>query len=356
MFNKKYMLFLIATVLTLTFLLFSCTSSMTKPVNLQKAAVSVKVDTTLGMQRLGIPKINSFLDELAKVKLTVKSSDNTTVYSTETANKANIEFRFELEQAGNYTFIVEGLTQDNVIIFSGTSTQQIEVGQNNTVIINAVFENGTIRSIIEIDNIIWERYNVTQANLNLKKDMQTNGTDIPLTIQATQTFQQNTVNPGMWNVTLNITLEAKDQYTTPANSALTKSVSIPVKPARTSDVKFKVYFDSTRNEPQLAVVVTQINLPFITPVQNLSAVYNFVDKTLQLSWDHSEIGSTYYIYKEIKEVEGTTEYFYYELVGNTESRNFTIANYDQNEHNRISGVAINAVKEGKESGIAILKK
>ncbi|MFN3692087.1 MAG: alpha-amylase, partial [Fervidobacterium sp.] len=144
------------------------------------------------------------------------------------------------------------------------------VGQNNTVIINAIFENGKIKSLIEIDNTIWSRYNVTQANLKLKKDTQTNETNIPLTIQSTQTLREDEVNPGMWNVTFNINLQAKDQYTTPSTSELTKSISIPVKPARTSNVKFKVYFDSERNEPQLAVVITRVSLPFISPVENLS--------------------------------------------------------------------------------------
>ncbi|KAF2962244.1 DUF4493 domain-containing protein [Fervidobacterium sp. 2310opik-2] len=336
-------------LLTAIFLTTSCTSKPSANTPTDKK-VTVKVNVSLPSEKTST-KTNAFTDNITKVTLTVKDSSGNPVQSTETTNKLNPSFEIQLTP-GTYTFEVKGYENDTEIFSGAKENQTVAQGNDNTIVIDATFVNGTIKATVEIEQAIWDKYNVTSAKLTYKKDVETQSQEDNITFSSTSTVLTKSVYPGMWNVKFNISLAAKSQYTEPASKDLEKSISIEVSPAKIREIKFKVYFDSQTNEPQVAVVVTQINLPYIQGVTNLTATWVKNANKLILSWDYND-DAQFYIYKEIVTQDNET---YYELVGNTQDKNYTIENFDQSEYDRISGIAINTYKDGKESGLVVLKK
>lgn len=359
--RAKWSILALGILLVSLVVLFSCTKTVSQPVAKEQINVSVKVnlESYSGLKSVS-SSVTAFLDDLEKVKLLVKDSSNNVVKSDETTQKSNISFNIQLDQAGTYTFEIQGLDKNGTKIFGGSKQQAVIIGTNNTVIIDATFEPGTIKTTVEFSDEVWDRYNVEFAKLTYKKDTDTqgNGETMNLNINSKSTNTEKQVQPGMWNVKFDIKLNAKDQYTTPAQwqPQTPPQVSIPVDPAKVREIKFKVQFNSQRNEPEVVVVVTQVNLPFIEPVTDLAVTWNKANNTLSISWNYNQAGATFYVYKEIKNIENGQEYYYYELVGSTQEKSYTIENYTTQENDRINGIAINVVLDGKESGLTKLSK
>ncbi|WP_448384847.1 hypothetical protein [Fervidobacterium sp.] len=342
-------------VLSLTVLLalFSCTQKpVTGPVSV-KVNVNLPGSTTVkGFES----RLTGYVSDIEKIYLTVKDSNNQTVLSTETTNKINPSFSFTLPNAGTYSFYVAAKRSDDTKVFTGQSENVTITTGNNEVAIDGILVNGTLRANVEIDSTVWERYNVSNAALEFKKDIATEWTQKNLTISNAQTTVEESLYPSLYTVRFKISLTAKDQYTTPQNwnnEQNPAQVTIPVDPDRVRNVTFKVIFNSERNEPQVIAVVTQITLPYAPEVSNLTAVWNKTNNELTLSWDYEEQNATFYIYKELKDTDNNT---YYEYIGNTQNRTFTITNFTQAEYERINGIAINAVVDNKESGLKVLEK
>ncbi len=339
--------------LTIFLALFSCTQ---KPVT---SPVSVKVNVNLpsaatvkGFE----PRLSGYASEIEKIYLTVKDTSNQTVLSTETTNKTNPSFSFTLPNAGTYSFYVEAKRSDDTKVFTGQSENVTITTGNNELTIDGVLVNGTLRTNVEIDSTVWERYNVESAVLEFKKDIATEWIQKSLTITSTNTTVEESLYPSMYTVRFKISLIAKDQYITPqnwSNASNPAQVTIPIDPDRVRNVTFKVIFSSERNEPEVIAVVTQITLPYAPEVNNLTAVWNRTNNELILSWEYAEQNATFYIYKELKDTENNT---YYEFVGSTQNNTFTIENFTQSEYDRINGIAINAVVDNKESGLKVLEK
>ncbi|MGC8902645.1 MAG: hypothetical protein ACP5KD_04750 [Fervidobacterium sp.] len=352
--NFKVYGFLLTVLVAFLFTLTSCTQGF-EPRDSSKipVTVSVKIPSQSTLESKLSLKPTAFIDNLTKVVLTVKDSSNNVVETKEVTDKTNITFQLQLTP-GTYTFEVKGYENDTVI-FSGTKENQtIAQGSNNNFTIDTAFVNGTIRTIMEIDSVIWDKYNISFARLTFKKET---SSDIDqakdINFSASSITDEKAVYPGMWNVKFNISLSAKSQYTTPASKDLEKQVVIEVPPAKVREVKFRVYFDSTTNEPEIAVVTTQVSLPYADPVTNLSGTWKKQQNELVLSWDHTSSNATFYIYKEILTQDGDK---YYDFVGSTQDKTYTIGNFDQTEYDRINGIAVNAVVDNKESGLVVLGK
>lgn len=293
----------------------------------------------------------SFIDYLSKVIITVKDVNDQIVFTKETTNKTNIYFEIEL-LPGTYTFEVKGYEED-LVIFSGEKVNQIIDEKNNIVNVETFFVNGIVRTIIEVDDIIYENYDITSATLIFKKDTaQEDYEEVPVTITGTSTLINKELYPGMWTVKFEVDLKSKDASMLPENVHLENEFSIEVLPAKTKSLTFNVVFDTEVNEPKLVVVFPQIELPFVDPVTNLSGEINELEGNLSMNWDYSDPNAEFYVYKELEE-QG--EYLY-EFVGKTREKSYTIENFTKQEYDKFSGIAINVYANGKESGLVVLKK
>lgn len=161
----RKIVWLIAGLLVI-FSLFSCTQRSTN----EKILVKLDVNLSEVTQLKGFePRLTGYESEIDRMYLTVKNNSNQTVYATETTNKQNPSFSFELPGPGSYTFYVEGKRSDGTKVFYGSKVQEVTHGSNN-IVIYAVLVNGTLSVRVEIDEIVWERYNVETASLEFKKD------------------------------------------------------------------------------------------------------------------------------------------------------------------------------------------
>lgn len=295
------------------------------------------------------PLLNPFLDEIKEIKLSVKNSQGETVYQSVTDEKLNPSFKFDLAP-GNYQFVVEGFNKENQLILKGSTTQTIEAAKTYNITITTEFLNGSLESIVEISEEVYQRYSAS-GTLTLKST--TGGTEnVEISTSTSVIRITKELKPGVWEAKLSITFTAKDQYTYPREQTVSHTFYQQVLPAKTSKVKFFIYYQSN----QIAILQHLVLLPYIPPVRNLRASVNWQTKELNITWDHAIEGATFEIYKEIKIADEGQEVFQYELVGCTTQKSFTVQNYDLNEHNRINGIAVNTVFEGKESGLARIEK
>jgi hypothetical protein len=339
--------------LTVLLMLFSCAQKLATGPIFVKVNVNLPAGTTVKDFE---PRLNGYISDISVITLTVKKDTGETVLSTETTNKTTPSFTFTLPSAGKYNFYVEAKRADGSKVFAGQKENVDITTGNNNIVLDGMFVNGTIRANIQIDDTVWSRYNVTSSTFEFKKDIEENWTTRNLTINATGTMHEESVYPSMYTLRFKIKLSAKDQYTTPPswdNESNPTTVTVNVDPDRIRNVTFKVMFNSERNEPQVIAVVTQITLPYAPEVTGLTAIWNKTTNELAISWNYSEQNARFYIYKEIKDSDGNTTY---ELVGNTQDKNYTISNFDQAEYDRINGIAINAVVDNKESGLTTLAK
>ncbi|WP_241498803.1 alpha-amylase family glycosyl hydrolase [Fervidobacterium thailandense] len=351
-FRKNRFLGLLVLALTLSVFLSLSTACSPKPqVRLAKISVGVILpEQVVSRKTFNQILSNSLVDEIKEIKIIVKNSQGGIVYESKTQNKLNPSFEFELAP-GNYQFVVEGVNNDDQVILRGSTTQTIEPARTYNITITTDFLNGFLETIVEISDEVYQRYNAA-GTLTLKS-----ATGATESVEIS-TFSSNTVRvtkelkPGVWEATLSITFTAKDQYTYPRQQTVSQTFYQQVLPVRTSKAKFFVYYESN----QIAISQSQVLLPYIAPVQNLRASVDWQRKELTITWDHSIEGATFEVYKEIKVTDEGQEIFQYELVGRTTQKSITVQNYDVNEHSRINGVAVNAIFEGKQSGLARLEK
>jgi len=343
----------VAVYLVVLLMFFSCAQKpATGPISV-KVNVNLPAGTTVKDFE---PRLNGYISDISVITLTVKKDTGETVLSTETTNKTAPSFTFTLSNAGKYNFYVEAKRADDSKVFTGQKENVDITTGNNNIVLGAMFVNGTIRANIQIDDAVWSRYNVTNSTLEFKKDIEDNWTTKNLTINAASTMHEESVYPSMYTLRFKTKLSAKDQYTTPPlwdNESNPTTVTVNVDPDRIRNVKFKVMFDSQRNEPVVIAVVTQITLAYAPDVTGLTAIWNKTKNELAISWNYSEQNAKFYIYKEIKDTDGNTTY---EFIGNTQDKNYTISNFDQAEYDRINGIAINAIVDNKESGMTTLAK
>lgn len=315
----------------------------------------VKLDVNLSkvtQLKVSEPRLAGYESEVDKIYLTVKNSEAETVYSTETTNKQYPSFSFELPGPGSYSFQVEGKRSDGTKVFHGSRVREVTHGSNN-VVVDTMLVDGTLMVKVEIDETVWERYNVETANLEFKKDRESNWMNRNLTFSGASTTVEEHLYPSMYTVKFKIKLNAKNENVMPANwdnFSSPAQFTVPVEPDKIRTITFKVVFDS---EMHVIVVADQISLPYLPEVTNLRATWNRSAERLIISWDYSEKNAIFYIYKEIQDQGNNTVY---ELVDTTSDKIYTIERFNQAEYERITGVGINAIVGDKESGLQILEK
>ena len=321
----------------------------------EKVLVKVGINTPPEITKLNGKYIeikpNAFIDNLYKVELIVKNSNGEVLEKAQTTDISNITFEITL-LPGTYKFEARGYYNDGTVMFTGSTIKEIVHNGSNDVLINTTFENGKIRSTLEIDTTVWENYEVTSASITYQR-IATEEVIGPegVNISGQTTTVEKEVYPGMWSVTFNVSLQSKDpsKYT-PESITLEKTVSIEVLPAKIREIKYKIYFEYGL---KMSVTVPNTSFPFVIPVSNINAQWNITENKLAISWDYPYDGAKFYIFKEITTDEGEKEY---ELVGSTENKSYTIENFDQSEYDRISGIAINVYLNEKESGLRVIKK
>lgn len=347
----RKIVWLIAGLLVI-FSLFSCTQRSTN----EKILVKLDVNLSEVTQLKGFePRLTGYESEIDRMYLTVKNNSNQTVYATETTNKQNPSFSFELPGPGSYTFYVEGKRSDGTKVFYGSKVQEVTHGSNN-IVIYAVLVNGTLSVRVEIDEIVWERYNVETASLEFKKDWESYWTTKNLTISGTSTTLEEQLYPSMYTVRFKIKLNAKHATITPPtwdNLFNPEEITAFVEPDRTIPAKFKIVFDSQKQEPRVIVTVEQISLPYIPEVTDLTAVWDQTSEKLSISWSYTSQNATFYIYKQLLNESGGKVY---KLAGSTTEKVYTINGFTEDDYNKISGIAINVIVGEKESGLKVLPK
>jgi len=329
-------------------LLYSCAdpSGSTNPVD-RKVSVRVQVNAPEELKQT-----KAYIDEVHTVSLQVYDSTNRLVYSASTSEKSNIVFNVELASPGTHTFQVRGKRVDGSIVFHGSKTATLNFGQNQ-VFIDTVFENGTLRAVVEIDQIVWSRYDVESASLEIVRDVTQDATTMTLTINDATTTHTKTLYPAVYTLRFRISLVARNSNITPptwSNIDDPVVISVPISPSRQREVKFRVYFEN--NIINIVAVMSEISVPYAKPVENLSAIWDAQQEKLSLEWDYDRENAEFYVYKEIV----NDGYEYYEFDGKTQERRYEINNVDINEYYRISGVAVNVFVDGKESGFVVLRK
>jgi len=210
-------------------LLYSCAdpSGSTNPVD-RKVSVRVQVNTPEELKQT-----KAYIDEVHTVSLQVYDSTNRLVYSASTSEKSNIVFNVELASPGAYTFRVQGKRVYGSIVFYGSKTATLNFGPNQ-VFIDTVFENGTLRAVVEIDQIVWSRYDVESASLEIVRDVTQDATTMTLTINDATTIHTKTLYPAMYTLTFRISLAARNSNITPptwSNIDNPVVVSVPIDPA-----------------------------------------------------------------------------------------------------------------------------
>lgn len=337
-------------VLSVTFVLFT-TGCISKPVPLR---FDVKVDVSMPTEVLEKQpyKIMALSDEISRIELEVKDSNDQTVYTNSTTSKSNVSFQFQLNNAGTYKFLVKGYNSENTVILSGETTGEVVLGATNNFTVNTEFVNGTLEVIVNISQEVLEKYNVSSAKLKLKRSMETNWTEEQLSTNSNPIIVSKVLKPGVWDTSLEMKFQAKDQYVTPEVKEEVIIRSQEIKPAKTSKLVFNVVFQSGK----IAIIQQSVDLPYVLPVENLSATANFTQKKLTVSWDYATSGAVFYIYKQVKETVGGQDFYHYEFCGTTTQKSYVIENYDASEHARINGIAVNVVVGNKESGFEILNK
>ncbi len=216
-----------------------------------------------------------------------------------------------------------------------------------------MFENGTLRAVVEIDQIVWGRYNVESASLEIMRDVTQDATTMTLIINDATTTHTKTLYPAVYTLRFRISLVARNSNITPptwSNIDNPVVVSVPIDPGREREVKFRVYFEN--NIINIVAAMSQISVPYAKPVENLSAIWDAQQEKLSLEWDYDRENAEFYVYKEIV----NDGYEYYEFAGKTQEKRYEINNVDINEFYRMSGVAVNVFVDGKESGFVVLRK
>jgi len=341
-------LFVLTIVFLPLFILFSCVQKPSAKGVVVYVGVQVPKVNTLGKFE---PKISGYVEEIEAIYLTVRDLNGQTVYESSTTNKISPSFSFSLPSAGTYTFVVEGKRSDNTRVFTGQTTAEIRAGQTNTVSIVGELARGTIEFVFEIDNTVWERYNVQSAQLTFKKEREINWQIENLsftTSNLTKTIQN--LIPTMYDVKFSVSLVGKDQYVVPETWSGEIERKIVVEPDKTTKVKFKVLFDS---ELKVVVELLTIDLPYVEGVKKLEGLWDRSSNTLTLTWECDHPGATFKIYKQISNEDGN---YYFEEIGTTQDKAYVINNFTLNEYNRIDGIAINTLLNERESGLVILDK
>jgi len=333
-------------VFTMILLLYSCAQvpDSNAPVS-QKVLVKVQVNRPAELQQ----ETKAYISEVDKVFLEVYDSTDQLMYSASTNEKKNIVFDIELPAAGTYTFQAEAKRVDGSVVFHGSRTVSLIQGQNQ-VIINTVFKNGELRVTVDIDPIVWGRYEVESASVEIVRDTTQDSSTIVLTIDNPKTVDTREIYPDIYTLKFRISLKARYLNLDPerwSNEASPVTVSVPIDPDRITDVEFTVYFEN--NVINAAAVVTNVTVPYAEPVENLSAIWSPFEEKLYLEWYHDRTDAEFYIYKEISDR-------YYEFVAKTRERKYEISGFDDEQFQRISGVAVNAVVDRKSSGFVVLKK
>lgn len=345
--------FLTLVGLVVLFVLFSCAirpSTKNISVNLY-----VNLSQLKQVQKFEF-KPTGYAAEIDKIYVTVKNSSGETVYSTETANKENPSIAFVLPRIGIYNFYIEAKRSDGSRIFTGSREgYQITFG-NNYVSIDPVLVNGTLRVNIEIDRLIWEKYNVETAAVEFKKVIDSEWMSRTPTISDTKTVLEETLYPFMYTVRFKVKLNAKEESTLPGtwdNLNNPNTLSVPVDPDRVRNVTFKVVFNHEEQRPEVSISISEITMPYLMEVNNLMALWDPIDSQLNVFWNYTDEKAMFYIYKEIKDQGNNVVY---ELVGSTTDKRYVIDNFDENEYNRVTGIAIDVISDNKSSGLAVLPK
>jgi hypothetical protein len=298
------------------------------------------------------PRLTGYVDQIEAIYLTVTDSNGQKVYESSTTDKINPSFNFNLLSAGTYTFTVEGKRSDGSKVFTGQVTQEIRAGQLNTVTVVGRFVKGSLEAVFEIDSTVWDRYNIQSAQFGWKKESSTNWESSDLQFATNSLSKVFTgIDPTMYDVKFVISLTGKNEYVEPRTwTSGEVSKKVMIEPDKTTRVKFKVLFE---NGLKVVVEAMVIDLPYVEGVRDLSGMWDKGTNTLTLSWKYETPEAVFKIYKQISDEEGN---FYYEEVGTTQDKSYSISNFTQDEYDRICGIAINTIVNGKESGLVVLSK
>ncbi|QAV33650.1 Leucine Rich repeat-containing protein [Fervidobacterium changbaicum] len=337
-------------VFLIAILFFSCVE---KPIVKKKVNVAVNVSIAENGGTKSLEKnLNAFEDDIDKVYLKVLNTAGELIYSAETTEKHNISFNFTLDFEGNYLFKVEAKRVDGTVVFEGQTLQEVSYDQNNVVQINAYFRNGTLRTKVRIADEIWNKYDVHWASLKVFRSPHYSDPSaliegIDLTFESSEKITDFTLYPSIYDVEFTIFLRAKEVNTDPqewTNEDSPVVVSVQVSPSKVKSIEITVYY---KTGIRVVVTTSNVDVPYIPGVKNLKAVWHRSRSELSLEWEYEE-NACFFIYKEMDD--------YYKYIGYTTNKNFTISNFTQNEYEKTSEIAVNAVLNEKESGFAVIPK
>ncbi|MGC8955493.1 MAG: alpha-amylase family glycosyl hydrolase [Fervidobacterium sp.] len=348
--RKNKTSFLIFTAFLFIYLLFSCTNAITS------GKISVKVS-------ISIPSTNEYTEYtyksgktvplvdyaslLKKVELEVLDSEQKSVVRQETTQVSNPRFEISLNSTGTYKFIIRGYNESSVVILQGDAQKQIVAGVNN-VSVTTDFVSGTLEVKWNFSDNIWNYYNISNSTVKFYRPTTDQEFVETINFDSQMVTMQKTLYPAIWKVEFSADFSEKQQGTmNPANEHVTVSRYVQINPTENTRIVFNVSYDS---KIIVDVAVEGVSFPYVEPVQNLSGTYNTDLNELTLSWNHSNTQATYYVFKRLKGEN------FYQLVGQTTSKVYQIENLTGDEYWKIEAFGVNAVVEGKESGIIEISK
>ncbi|MBB6062885.1 glycosidase [Thermosipho japonicus] len=294
---------------------------------------------------VNMPSHGNFVDNLNRVVLVVKENNSQESFLFESSDTSNIFFEIEL-LPGTYTFQVEGYENDTMI-FSGEKRNQFIDKENTNIYIDTFYKSGIIDTIIEVDPDIFERYNITSAKIIYQEETEKRIEEKNINLVKMLTEVSKEVCPSTWIIRFKILLKLKDGDLSVESPSLESEFNLELAPAKTKMIKFRVYFDKGDDKPKVKVVI-----PEADPIVNLKGTIEKINGKLTLNWDYSINNACFYIYKEIQITE---EEYIYEFLAKTNEKSYTV-NLTKEDYDNISGVAIKAYFNGKESNLCILEK
>uniref|UniRef100_A0A7C5U4T3 Lipoprotein n=1 Tax=Fervidobacterium nodosum TaxID=2424 RepID=A0A7C5U4T3_9BACT len=321
----------------------------------QKFAVKIQysLPEELTLKNSGITDVFAYENEVDAYYLTVTNvTDNKVVISNQMIQKNQQSVLINVNKPANYKFEIVGKNSAGNVILSGSATKQII--NDDSITISLVFANGNASFTITVNSDVLSKYNYQNGTVTFTKV--TNTSQI---VQKSLTLNQNTIThteslqPGVWKVYIELNFTAKDNIIEPKTQKATFEETIDVNPGKTTVLQqMGVYFDSNYN----IKIGVGIDLPYITPVTNLTGTYTRSSGTLQLSWEHTLQGVTYYVFKKVSVTEWGTPREKWVLVGSTNNKNYSLSMTNAEFDNSLREIAINAVLNGKESGFVSIAK
>lgn len=344
---RKLSIVLLASII-IVFFLAGCILQEKSDVTVSISVTLPESDTfTVKTGSTGVLPNAAFDVNITKVTVVVKTG-TTQVFQQDFSSVSGISFK--LEKAGTYTvelYAYGNINGQLVGIFYATKDVTLNYG-TNYIELEGIFFKAFLEYSIKMDDVIARNWDITEAKLSLVKNTTNAQLDYDFTSEAqasptnfTKTIE---IDPGIWKITVSVKLKNKNDDTefTYHNGNNAYRIFYP-------SITEKYEITATDIEGSLKVFLNGILIdkPYIPPVQSLRAWYDYKSNKMTISWLYPWLDSKtkFQIFQKLKTKKGI------ELIGETTSTTFeTIIgeNYDLIEN--LEYYAVNAIKEGKESG------